>query len=189
MDETAQSKLFRSFSQADASTTRKYGGTGLGLAISKQLLELMGGGVSVESAPGEGSIFTAQITLKVSTSTKSSIEYKNLDHLITILKNHTVLIVDDHPVNLKYLIDLLTPTGANLLTAEDGSQALIQMQQAIERSRPVELLLTDYQMPSLHGIELITTINEQYGDNAPKTILLSSVDQIESFEKTDLHPL
>jgi Amt family ammonium transporter len=180
MSEAAMSKLFRSFSQADASTTRKYGGTGLGLAIARQLLQLMDGDITVQSEPDVGTTFTAQLSLTV--VDESGELPDQLEHMTRLLNDRKVLIVDDHDVNRKYLLDLLAPTGADLSVADNGTEALVKIEQAHTAGKPVELLLTDYQMPSIHGVELITAIHKRFANATPvKTILLSSVDQIESF--------
>lgn len=184
MNEKAQSKLFRSFSQADASTTRKYGGTGLGLAISKQLLQLMGGHISVVSEVDKGSTFTANLALPVSNEASDASTQKNIQQVYQLLHDRQVLIVDDHEVNRKYLTDLLAPSGANLTCAEDGAQALAAVEQSYQQGAPVELLLTDFQMPALDGIELINAIQSRFETPQLKTILLSSVDNLE-----EIHPI
>ena len=152
MDKQQTERLFKPFEQADSSTTRQYGGTGLGLAICKQLVELMGGQMHVESKPGTGSLFTFNITFGIlakEAAKKSSPpqETVNKTQNITGLR---ILLVDDHKMNLEMIEEMLEKRGATVETAANGEQAVL----AISKSPDAyEIVLMDIQMPIMDGIE------------------------------------
>jgi signal transduction histidine kinase/CheY-like chemotaxis protein/HPt (histidine-containing phosphotransfer) domain-containing protein len=141
--------LFTNFTQVDASTTRKYGGTGLGLAISKQLAELMGGAIGLESRDGQGSEFwfTARLGLQDSALTKES-------PLPGSLKGVRVLVVDDHPVNREILMTRMTSWGMRPSEVEDGVGALQALNRAAEEQDPYKIAIIDMQMPGMDGATL-----------------------------------
>ena len=141
-----QSSLFDSFTQADSSTTRKYGGTGLGLAISKQLVQLMGGQLEVDSKPDSGSSFYFSIQLPI-------VEQRKNFHQQS-LQSRRVLIVDDHSINLHVLRVQLMQYGMLVSTASNYKQALAVMHKAVERKKPIELAILDSNMPDVKGAEL-----------------------------------
>ncbi len=147
-------KLFQSFSQADMSTTRKYGGTGLGLAICKKLSELMGGAIGVESEPGKGSTFwfTASFGLHSSQRLAPRI-------LAEDFKDMRVLVVDDNKSARDILADALESMGFAPETARSGVEAL-DMLEAAPADRPFELVLMDWKMPSMNGIEVSRRIKD-----------------------------
>jgi CheY-like chemotaxis protein/anti-sigma regulatory factor (Ser/Thr protein kinase) len=138
-----QARLFQAFSQADSSTTRRYGGTGLGLAISSQLAELMGGQLKVESAPGKGSRFT--LALRLPTTTLPPVE---LPAQTAIQLQGRILVVEDHPVNQKMLAHQLREMGLQYALAADGKQALEMLE-----TDDFDLVLMDWQMPEMDGLE------------------------------------
>ena len=141
-----QKILFESFTQADSSTTRKYGGTGLGLAISKQLVELMDGRIGVDSTPGKGAKFYFQITLPV-------IEDRlKLAH--GSLQNKRILVVDDHSINLHVLRNQLQSFGMVVASATSADQAMTMMKNAAVQGKPFELAILDYLMPDVDGADL-----------------------------------
>ncbi|MCX2861640.1 response regulator [Paucibacter sp. PLA-PC-4] len=144
-----QGRLFRSFEQADSSTTRKYGGTGLGLAISKSLAELMGGAVGVSSDPGHGSCFWAELWLEI--GQPGGAQMRRLGPLpseLLALRGARVLLVDDNDLNREMAAELLEGQGLVVALAEDGQQALDKLDQA-----PFDIVLMDMQMPVLDGLE------------------------------------
>jgi PAS domain S-box-containing protein len=140
-------KLFKEFSQADSSTTRKFGGTGLGLTISKKLVELMNGKIWVESEPGLGSsfIFTASFSLP------EEIE-KPLAPAIDI-QGIRVLVVDDNEASREILQETLESFSFKVETAATGKESIQKLERAALGDEPYELVLMDYKMPGLNGIE------------------------------------
>ena len=155
MTQAQQSKLFRSFQQADNSTTRKYGGTGLGLAISKQLAKLMGGDVGVSSELGKGSTFWFTVHLSAAKEAASipetKVEALNNTRLQLLSKERgglTVLVVDDNQFNQQIATELLEAAGLTVLLAGNGKQAL-----DILRKKPIDCVLMDIQMPIMDGLE------------------------------------
>jgi len=147
MTEPQIERLFQAFEQADASTTRKYGGTGLGLAISKQLTELMGGHVAVQSAPGKGSTF--RFTARLGKGT--AIQRPRL--LQSDLRGRRVLIIDDNPHARAVLSNMLTNMTFIADEAASGAEAIDMVRQASELGARYEIAFIDWQMPGLNGIE------------------------------------
>ncbi len=142
MGETTQERLFQAFSQADSSTTRRYGGTGLGLAVSRQLAELMGGQLVVESAPGQGSRFT--LTLDLPTT---ALPLAELPAQANIQLRGRILVVEDHLVNQKLLAYQLREMGLQSALAVNGTQALDML-----ATDDFDLVLMDWQMPEMDGL-------------------------------------
>lgn len=141
-------KLFQSFSQADISTTRKYGGTGLGLAISKQLTKMMGGKIWVESELGKGSTFyfTAKFRLQTEVEKKQRVVPKKISGL-------RVLIVDDNSTARKILVDMCSSFSFKTAEVSSGKEALLELEKSENDDRPYDLVLMDWKMPELDGIE------------------------------------
>jgi|GEM_PF-527352 len=165
-----RARLFQSFSQADGSTTRKYGGTGLGLAISKKLTEMMGGSVGVESEPGKGStfFFTVRLLLQPERSTDSDTPRPDL-------RNLRVLIVDDNETNRKIIHYHITSWGMQNGSAEDGWCALEMLRAAAERGEPYDVAILDMQMPGMDGIELACAIKADPAISSVQLIMLTSL--------------
>ncbi|MDX8398901.1 MAG: response regulator [Gallionellaceae bacterium] len=141
--------LFQSFSQADASTTRQYGGTGLGLAISKQLSELMGGDIWVESEFGKGSQFSFTATLGIARETLSSQASIRLDEL----RGKRMLVVDDCDTAREVLSTMLLAHNFTVRSADSGEAALSALRAASANGEPFDLVLMDWRMPGIDGIE------------------------------------
>ncbi len=167
ISEAGIGKLFQSFSQVDASTTRKYGGTGLGLAISKRLAELMGGRMWVESEDGVGSIF--RFSIKPEWVSAKSRKYLPTER--PNLRDKRVLIVDDSETNRRIISTLITKWGMSEVNAESGEAALA----LIEKEEPFDLAILDMQMPEMDGVMLATKIRQQPDYKELPLILLSSI--------------
>jgi len=165
-------RLFKAFSQVDASTTRKYGGTGLGLKISKQLCELMNGQIGVESEIGKGSTFwfTARLQ-KLSCSTELAWRRTKCD----LLREMRVLVVDDTDMNREILLQQLTVWGMHTETAVDGPSALTILGEAAKRENPFQLAILDMQMPGMNGQQLGITIKENESLRDIVLIMLTSL--------------
>ena len=151
-----QAMLFDAFSQADGSTTRKYGGTGLGLSISKHLVSMMGGTMQVESELGSGSIFSFTISFEIA-------EEQVIAPLVVPeqLNNLTTLVVDDNPSALQIYSTLMTDFSFGVNTADSGQKALDLL-----RKKPVDLLLLDWMMPEMNGCDVIKAIDEMVADGS-----------------------
>ncbi len=141
--------IFDKFTQADASTTRKFGGTGLGLAISKQLAKLMGGEIGVISTPGEGSEFWFTAGFEIQ---RQAARIKAPEH--GILLNVRVLIVDDNATNREILRIRLSSWGMRPEEAQDGESALKMLHHGVSQGDPFRLALIDMQMPGMNGLSL-----------------------------------
>ncbi|MEI7990515.1 MAG: PAS domain S-box protein, partial [Chloroflexota bacterium] len=142
--------LFNKFSQVDASTTRQFGGTGLGLAISKQLVELMGGEIGVESEEGKGSEFWFTIRLKRQSAMRTPTPRKSVPEItpLSLDSDKRILLVEDNIVNQKVALGILKKLGLHADAAANGLEAL----RALE-SLPYDLVLMDVQMPEMDGLE------------------------------------
>ncbi|MFZ1986338.1 MAG: ATP-binding protein, partial [Desulfatitalea sp.] len=149
LSKESQQRLFKSFHQVDASTTRKYGGTGLGLAISKKLAELMGGEIGVESEPGAGSTFwfTAQFEKQPCVENLQIVMPEEI-------RRKRILIVDDNRTNLEILTGYLAAWGCSSDSARDGEMALSMMRAVAKVGAPFDLVITDHRMPEMDGAEL-----------------------------------
>ena len=177
MTEEQKSRLFRAFSQADTSTTRKFGGTGLGLTICKRLVEMMQGEIQVESKPDEGSdfIFTATFGLR---------EGPDQDIVLPgdIASLHA-LVVDDNLISRQIFKEMLEIFGFGSDTASSGAEGLQRIEKADQEGRPYDLVLMDWKMPGLDGIETSLRLKKITGlSRLPKIILATAFAQDEAME-------
>ena len=161
--------IFDKFTQADASTTRKYGGTGLGLAISKRLAELMGGSIGVESTVGAGSTFFFDVPLELDPTSPAEPPRRSE------LRGLRALVVDDHAVNRRILGELLTGWGMRHETAASAAQAIERLRRARAEGDPFDLVLLDHQMPEESGLDLARRLRAEPESGEPLLVLLSSL--------------
>jgi len=153
-------RLFDAFTQADESTTRRFGGTGLGLSICRELASLMGGDVGVESAPGLGSTFWAELPLPATLEPVNAqpIDLGREAHL----RGRRVLMVEDNPVNMMIAVAQLEQWGLEVSQASDGSQAVEAVHAAASMGKPFDAVLMDVQMPVMSGHEATREIRRRF---------------------------
>jgi CheY-like chemotaxis protein len=161
-------RLFKSFSQVDASTTRRYGGTGLGLAISKRLVELMGGAIAVRSQVGSGTEFSFDLPLGVAYSITPP---DPLRTSAAVVQGRTAMIVDDNATNLRVLELHLKSFGMETVQASSGAEALQKLSVAVWP----DLVILDMQMPETSGLDLALRIRALPEGRSVPLILFSSL--------------
>lgn len=163
MTDEVMSRLFRSFEQADSGVALRHGGTGLGLAISRKLAELLGGELTVRSAPGEGSTFTLEIPLIVAAVKAPVLAPAGEADRVEAQPGRalSILLAEDHPVNRRLVDLILRPMGWELTMVENGAEAV-----EAATLRPFDVILLDMQMPVMSGIEAARAIKAGGGPNA-----------------------
>ena len=172
ISQQTQAKLFQSFTQADSSTTRKYGGTGLGLAICKRLVELMGGQVGIESAPGRGSTFW--FTLPVVACEGEPKPHRTFSQRSAAVGSFRVLVVDDHVSDRKVIHRYLSSWEMANDGASNAQEALKLLGDAADIGVPFDIALIDYMMPGMDGLELGRTLRADPRFDALRLVMLSA---------------
>jgi len=171
------SSLFSAFTQADDSITRKYGGTGLGLAICKQLTDLMGGRIWIESEPGKGTEFNFTAKMRLSAHVRERRQRSS-----EFLEGLRALVVDDNEAARDVLSSMLTSLKINVDTAMDGLSALACLEAAMQQGKPYDVVLLDWIMPGIDGIETARRIkaNESYA-KVPAMLMVTANGREEAF--------
>jgi PAS domain S-box-containing protein len=168
--EDKQESIFDPFSQADTSTTRKYGGTGLGLTISARFIALMGGRIWVESAPGQGTQFHFTILVKAAHKKVEIAEPAPPE----VLRGVKALIIDDNRTNQRILRGMLLRWEMKPMTVNGGEEALAALALARDKGEQFSLILTDMHMPHMDGFTLIERIRQQPALSTPTIVMLTS---------------
>lgn len=180
MDEEQRANLFQAFTQADTSTTRRFGGTGLGLAISQRLITLMHGDLGVISAKGQGSTFYIEIALPMQGNQDAS----HHQAMIKRLEGVRILAIDDNLSTREMLYELLRSYQMDAKVARSAEQGLDILKQAQSEGAPYQLALIDWRLPGMDGLTLVEQIQQQLdADSLPKTILATGYYAEELAEK------
>ncbi|MDJ0666881.1 MAG: transporter substrate-binding domain-containing protein [Desulfobacterales bacterium] len=174
-------KLFQPFTQADSSTTRKYGGTGLGLTICKRLVEMMNGDIGVTSEPGEGSTFFFHAVFGLADQ-----EIKKRTQQVGTLKGLRVLVVDDSATSQSIFKETLESFTFNVTVTDSGAKAITEFAAATERGQGYDLIIMDWKMPGMDGIETARKIRAQFAGSAmPRIILVTAYGRQEIMQQAE----
>jgi CheY-like chemotaxis protein len=167
-----QARLFSPFTQADTSTTRRYGGTGLGLSICRELATLMGGTVGMDSRMGVGSTFWADLPLPA-LDAGQPVPDTSWD-VSDRLQGAHVLVVEDNPVNMMIVVAMLEQWGVQVGQVTDGSLALAAVEHAVSERLPFDMVLMDVQMPEMSGHEAARQLRQRYDAQALPIVALTA---------------
>jgi PAS domain S-box-containing protein len=167
-----QARLFAPFTQADTSTTRRYGGTGLGLSICRELATLMGGAVGMDSRIGAGSTFWADLPLQA-VAAGAPVPDTSWD-VSDRLQGAHVLVVEDNPVNMMIVVAMLEQWGVQVAQVTDGSLALAAVEHAVSERLPFDMVLMDVQMPEMSGHEAARQLRQRYDAEALPIVALTA---------------
>ncbi len=176
-----QARLFMPFTQADTSTTRRYGGTGLGLSICRELALLMGGDVGVESRPAGGSTFWAVLPLAESDPAQPAQD--TAWGLAEQLQGAQVLVVEDNPVNMMIVVAMLEQWGVQVVQAVDGRMALAEVDRSVREGHPFDLVLMDVQMPEMSGHEAARQLRLRHDAQALPIVALTAAALVSEREQ------
>jgi two-component system, sensor histidine kinase and response regulator len=165
-----QASLFNSFTQADSSTTRRFGGTGLGLAICKQIVELMGGQIRVDSAPGLGSTFTFSVAMRL----QEAVDVLNIAPP-PALQALRVLVADDNPAARQIVEEIFRGWSIPADLVASGAEAVSAVETAARQGRPYDLMLIDWKMPGMSGMDTLRAIRTHPGiPRAPLALMITA---------------
>jgi PAS domain S-box-containing protein len=181
IDAETQKRLFAPFTQADTSTTRRYGGTGLGLSICRELAALMGGEVGLASEPGRGSRFWAALPLLPAEPAPGWADSTDADP--NVLRGARVLLVEDNPVNMTVASAMLQQWGVHVIEAVDGPAALEAAEDAAASGRPVDLVLMDVQMPGMSGHEATRRLRQRWDPRQLPIVALTAAALVSEREE------
>ncbi len=180
LTEEQRKKLFSAFSQADGSTTRKYGGTGLGLTISKKLVEMMDGEIGVDSEPGVGSTF--HFTARFGVQTEQRRLVTTADDVLGL----RVLVVDDNASAREILMSMLTALRFDATAVSSGGEAIGELEQAQIENKPYGLVLMDWMMPGMDGVETIKRIrSDHHLAHTPSFIMVTAYSRDELLQRAE----
>src|SRR5213075_2705255 len=163
--------VFREFTQADSTMTRRYGGTGLGLAISQRLVRLMGGKLLVQSEVGRGSEFSFTITLPVDAGLHER------EGGVEALGGRRMLIVDDNQTNRRILREMLAAEGIKVDEVSTAREGLDAIRRAVQKNAPYDLAILDVQMPDMDGFQLATMVRQERALTSTNLLMLTSAGQ------------
>ena len=180
MTEAEQKRLFEAFTQADTSTTRRYGGTGLGLAIVSHLVHRMGGSIDIDSTPGEGTTFS--FSLRLSRATSNSVTTAATD---VPLADRYALIVDDVAINRQVLTDILESWSFRVEEAENAEAALAKEEAAREAGRPFSLVLMDWKLPGMDGLAASERLLASERGDRPLVLMVTAHERNDLGERAE----
>lgn len=175
MDEEQRANLFQAFTQADSSTTRKYGGTGLGLAISRRLIQLMQGDIGVTSGVGQGSAFYIELTLPLQEQQDDS----HHQYLTQKLQGCKVLAIDDNLSTREMIQEILRSYRVNVKVCRTAEQAIELYRQSVDEDDPYQLILVDWRLPGMDGLAFCHRITQTYPEQQQPRLVLATGSYIE----------